>query len=67
MMSLPARINSKDYISIIYDHSHPLVREHFHDANAIIQNHNVPINTAKIVTALYEEHSSGVGHIIEPP
>ena len=67
MVSLHGRINSQDYLSILSDQMHPMVAELFPEGNAIFQDDNAPLHTAKFVTEWHEEHSSEVEHLIWPP
>ena len=49
MISHHGRINSRDYLGILSDQVHPMDRELFPDGDAIFQDDNAPIHTARIV------------------
>ena len=67
MITLHGRINSRDYLGILGNQVHPMVRELFPEGNAIFQDDNAPIHTARIVKDWHEEHSNEVEHLIWPP
>ena len=67
MISLHGRINSRDYLRILSDQVHPMVRELFPDGDAFFQDDNAPIHTARIVKQWYDEHSDELEHLIWPP
>ena len=67
MISLHGRINSRDYLGILGDQIHPMVHALFPEGNAIFQDDNAPIHTARIVKEWHEEHSNEVEHLIWPP
>ncbi|XP_073446393.1 uncharacterized protein [Dendrobates tinctorius] len=66
MISLHGRINSRDYLGILGDQVHPMVQALFPEGNAIFQDYNAPIHTARIVKARHEEDSNEVEHLIWP-
>ena len=63
MVSLHDRIRNQDYLKILFNEIHPMVAVLFPEGNAIPQDDNAPINTAKIVSEWHEEHSSEVEHL----
>lgn len=67
MISLHGRITSHDYIKILSDQIHPMVQELFTEGNAVFQDDNAPIHTARIVSEWHDEHSEEVEHLIWPP
>ena len=67
MISLHGRIHSQDYLGILGNQVHPMVQALFLEGNAIFQDDNAPIHTARIVKEWHEEHSNEVGHLIWPP
>lgn len=67
IISLHGRINSQDYLGILSNQLHPMVRELFPEGDAIFQDDNAPIHTAKVVKAWHQEHTSEVEHLIWPP
>ena len=66
MISLHGRINSRDYLGILGNQVHPIVQALFPEGNAIFQDDNAPIHTARIVKKSHEEHSNEVEHLIWP-
>ena len=66
MITLHGRINSRDYLGILGDQVHPMVRELFPKGNAIFHDDNAPIHTARIVKEWQEEHCNEVEHLIWP-
>ena len=50
IVSLHGRIKSQDYLKILTDQIYPMVTELFPEGNAIFQDDNASINTAKIVS-----------------
>jgi hypothetical protein len=66
IVSLHGRINSQDYLGILSDQVHPMVSELFPEGNAVFQDDNAPIHTAKVVSAWHEEHSAEVEHLVWP-
>ena len=67
MISLHGRINSRDYLGILGDQVHPMVQALFPEGDAIFQDDNAPIHTARIVKEWHMEHSNEVEHLIWPP
>ena len=49
MVTLHGRINSKDYLSILGDHMHPMCQTLFPEGDCILQDDIAPIHTAHIV------------------
>lgn len=67
IVSLHGRINSQDYLGILADQVHPMVSVLFPEGNAVFQDDNAPIHTAKVVKEWHEEHSDEVEHLVWPP
>ena len=66
MISLHGKINSRDYLQVLSDQVHPMVQALFPDGNAIFQDDNAPIHTARIVKEWHEEHCNEVDHLAWP-
>lgn len=49
-VSLHGRIKSQNYLKILSNQIHPMFVELFPEGNAIFQDDNAPIDTAKIVS-----------------
>lgn len=60
VVTLRGRITANDYVAILGDHLHPMVRMLFPDNDAIFQDDNAPIHTAGVVAAWFEEHRDEV-------
>jgi len=60
VVTLRERITTNDYVAILGDHLHPMVRMLFPDNDGIFQDDNAPIHTAGVVTAWFEEHRDEV-------
>ena len=46
---LQGRINKRDYLQILSDQVHPMAQALFSEENAIFEDDNAPIHTARIV------------------
>ena len=66
VVTLRGRITANDYVAILGDHLHPMVRMLFPDNDAIFQDDNAPILTAGVVAAWFEEHRVEVQHLPWP-
>lgn len=67
IVALHGRINSKDYLNILGDQVHPMCQTLFPEGDAIFQDDNAPIHTARIVKNWHEEHDSELEHMNWPP
>ena len=54
---LHGRINKRDYLQILSDQVHPMAQALFPEGNAIFQDDNAPIHTARIVKERNEKNS----------
>ena len=52
-VALRGRINSKNYLSILGDHVHPMFQALFPDSDGIFQDDNAPIHTAHMWLRIY--------------
>uniref|UniRef100_A0A0K0FBA8 DDE_3 domain-containing protein n=1 Tax=Strongyloides venezuelensis TaxID=75913 RepID=A0A0K0FBA8_STRVS len=66
MISLHGKINSRDYLQILSDQVYSMVQALFPDGNAIFQDDNAPIHTARIVKEWHEEHCNEADHFEWP-
>ena len=66
IISLQGKINSRHYLQILSDQVHPMVQVLFPNGNAIFQDDNAPIHTARIVKEWHEEHCNEVDHLAWP-
>ena len=63
ILSLHGQINNQDYLEILSNQVHPIVQVMSPERNAIFQDDNAPIHTARFV----EEQSDEVEHLVWPP
>jgi hypothetical protein len=59
---LKGRITASDYVDISVNQVHTLVQMLFHTGDAIFQDDNSPIHTARSVQSLFEQHENALQH-----
>ena len=67
MITMQGRITAKDYVTILADNIHPMVRFLFPHGDAVFQDDRAPVHTARIVQDWFSEHEDDVSHLPWPP
>jgi len=64
--TLNGRIGSSDYVDILGNQMHPAFQVLFPNHDAIFQDDNWPINIARSVQSLFQEHENALKQIPWP-
>ena len=67
IITLNGRIIASDYVDILGNQLHPMVHKLFLKNNAVFQNDNLPIHTARRFQSWFEEHEDTLQHLPWPP
>jgi len=65
-LTLNGRITASDYVDILGNQVHPLVLVLFPNNDAIFQDNDSPIHTARSVHSWFEEHKDDLQHLLWP-
>ena len=66
VITLNGRITAGDYVDILGNQVHPVVQIQFPNNDAIFQDDNLPICTARSVQSWFEEHEDALQHLSWP-
>jgi hypothetical protein len=62
ILTLHSRITAKEYLDRLGNQSHPMIQALFPNNDAVFQDNNVPIHTARTVQSWFEEHEGELQH-----
>jgi len=63
IITLNGRIIAGDYVEILGNQVHPVVQMLFHKNDAVFQDDNLPIHTARSFQSWFEEHEDTFQHL----
>jgi len=63
IITLNGRITNSDYVNIFRNHTHP-VDQMFPTKDAIFQDINSPIHTARSMQSWFEQHKDRLQHLL---
>ena len=64
VLTLNGRITASDFVDILVIQVHPVVQVLFPNNDAVFQNNDSPIHTARSVQSWFEEHKDALQHLL---
>ena len=64
VLTLNGRITASDYVDILGSQVHPVVQVLFRKNDAVFQEDDLPVHTARSVLSWFEEHEDALQHLL---
>jgi len=64
VLTLNGQITASDFVDILVIQVHPVVQVLFPNNDAVFQNNDSPIHTARSVQSWFEEHKDALQHLL---